>query len=266
MDSIFVDQRLVGATILVRPPRGKRHHQYRGRVIGYDTERGEHDVIIDAPPHPREGAHAEAASNGVVRHRMRLDRAQFRIDHLPGTNLNLKMFFLKWDVGVFVAIALPGFVAMLFYAGAFWQKMALIYWGKALYQLLSLPFLLMKIPLFLRLITQTRKTGFNRRTGKLEHHQKKMVHRPDYEKRLSRRQQNDATRHAGALRTDACALGPACPWCSRRCAAEVAETAMHEANEADAAMARDKSTDGAGCGRYGSGVLEEKHEAECEAE
>jgi hypothetical protein len=228
VSSIFVDQRLIGATIRIRDSSDKRNRQYDGRVVGYDAEHGEHYVII----HERGRAGGGAASNDIVCHRMRLDRAQFRILQLPGTNLNFKMFFLKWDIGVFVAIAVPGFIAMFMYANAFWQKMALIYWGKALYQLLSLPFLLMKIPFFMRLITQTRKTGFNKRTGKLEGHQKKMLHYPDYMKRLNKRQQNDAEQHAGAVITDGhlCTLGLECAWCKEsRYAKELTKKAKHEA-------------------------------------
>ena len=163
VNAIFMDHRLVGATILVRKNNvdGERR---RARVLDWDAKTWEHEIEFAAEPD--------------VIHRVALERVQFKVLKLPGANLDFKLSLLVWDMLVVACIVLPG-AFFIFWWGrelAFWQRMAIIYWGKAFYQLLSLPFLLMKIPFFMRLVTQTRKTGYDEH-GKLRPHRKQMMDR-----------------------------------------------------------------------------------------
>ena len=94
------------------------------------------------------------------------DDTRFKIVKLKGGHQQLTRWLLFWDMAVLFCCVAPVVVLRFTRNLKDWQVSQILYWVESIYKLLSLPFLVLKIPMVIQLFFHIAITGFDR-NGKL---------------------------------------------------------------------------------------------------
>ena len=161
---LFIDKRLVGAEIIYEYVSEGEHSYYYGD--GYKRRERLHATITDYSEET--GCHTlqfhdRAEPLTVV---LGGEETRFKIVKLKGGHQQLTRWLLFWDMAVLFCCVAPVVVLRFTRNLKDWQVSQILYWVESIYKLLSLPFLVLKIPMVIQLFFHIAITGFDR-NGKL---------------------------------------------------------------------------------------------------